>query len=434
MNDVVLNFPERDFYAVAAATNLYNYEDLNIFRTVNSLDYNLAIFSELGYFYNYFSGQFVFIGKDNRIVGILDSDAEKIEIEDLLNQAMATFSGVAAKTHLPYYFLKQDTERINLYELFTYRDFRDVEFSVTASSDESVCSYEVYGEEIILVKGSKYGHTDLTVELKIKGKDIILKTGLSVINLQHHNLEDFEYGSISESPLIWTTDNYSGWETDFTKSYSGNMSLKSGSIDHSMRSEISININLSNESAVTFAYKTDSYYEYYLDEIDGDFLNFYLNGINVTERENRELWGGRNDWRVVSYQLPAGENELKWQYLKNDWGASDKDAVWIDFIVIPEIISSTVSESGSDKKYELAICPNPFNPETEISFTLEEPQHVKLSIFDIKGREVIEIIDEEMNSGKHSFAVSPSKLSGGTYFTVFRAGNNTQVNKILFLK
>ncbi|MBN2858112.1 MAG: T9SS type A sorting domain-containing protein [Candidatus Delongbacteria bacterium] len=433
MNDVINNLTEKDFYAVGAATNLYNYADLKIFRDVNSLDYNLSAFSELGRFYDYFSGQFVFIGKDNRIVGILNSSAEKTMIEEKIKEAMATFYGIRSKEHPNYYFLDNDQEMIKLSDLFYYQNINEVEFNITGSTDESVCDYEISGDEIYLSRGSKPGHTDMTVSIGVKDKDIQIRTEISVINSQHYELEDFEYGSLSGSPLNWIADS-GGWETDLTNSYSGKMSLKSGKIDHSMSSALKINITLDTESAISFAYKTDSYYEYYLDEIDGDFLNFYMNGVNVTLRESRELWGGNNDWRMVSFQLARGDYELMWEYNKNEWGASDNDAVWIDFAVLPDNLSSAVSGGLIPESHDLKISPNPFNPETEVSFKLDQKEHVKLNLYDLKGREIMEIINEEMGSGRHSFIISPSDLAGGTYFMVLKAGNNTQAKKIVFLK
>lgn len=435
LNQAVLNVSDKEFYAVGAATNLYSYSDLSIFQNVNSLDYSLSTFSELGNLYNYFSEQFVFIGKDNRIVGSLDSSAEIKLIEDKINEAMATFYGIRSKVHPNYYFLDSDSESIKISDLFYYDNYDGLEFSISGSTDETVCSYSISGDEINFLRGSKYGHTDIEVVVGVIGKDIEVKTIISMINSQDYDIENFEYGSVSESELNWITDENNGWDNDLTQSYSGSMSLRSGYIDHSMVSDIIINLNLSTESAVTFAYKTDTYYEYYIDEIDGDFLNFYINGINLTTRENRELWGGQNDWRLVSYQLPVGEHELKWQYKKNDWGASENDAVWIDFVVLPGNVSSAaVSEDIIPGNYGLKISPNPFNPETNISFELDEQEHVGLSLYDINGREVMKIIDGYMSQGKHSFSVSPLHLAGGTYFTVLRTKKNTQVQKIVLIK
>jgi photosystem II stability/assembly factor-like uncharacterized protein len=62
--------------------------------------------------------------------------------------------------------------------------------------------------------------------------------------------------------------------------------------------------------------------------------------------------------------------------------------------------------------------PNPFNPETNISYSLKINSEVKLSIFDILGREVAVLINERQNAGKYNFKLSVDdyQLTSGIYF------------------
>ncbi len=60
--------------------------------------------------------------------------------------------------------------------------------------------------------------------------------------------------------------------------------------------------------------------------------------------------------------------------------------------------------------------PNPFNPSTTISFSLPLNSFVSLKIYDILGREVANLVSEQMAGGNHSVVWDASKFSGGTYF------------------
>ncbi|MCA9730551.1 T9SS type A sorting domain-containing protein [candidate division KSB1 bacterium] len=78
--------------------------------------------------------------------------------------------------------------------------------------------------------------------------------------------------------------------------------------------------------------------------------------------------------------------------------------------------------------------PNPFNPETEIRYVLPEAALVKITVYDILGRKVAELVNERKVAGKHSVKFNASHFSSGLYFYRISAGRNTAVRKMLFLK
>lgn len=78
--------------------------------------------------------------------------------------------------------------------------------------------------------------------------------------------------------------------------------------------------------------------------------------------------------------------------------------------------------------------PNPFNPATTIGFSLPGAGRTRLTIFDLLGREVAVLIDQELAAGAHSFTLDASGLSSGTYFYKLHAGQHTAVRKLVVLK
>ncbi len=83
--------------------------------------------------------------------------------------------------------------------------------------------------------------------------------------------------------------------------------------------------------------------------------------------------------------------------------------------------------------------PNPFNPTTTISYTLPEAGAVKIKIYDILGREVAKLVDEQKNAGKHSVVWNGNDDSGkmvasGNYFYQIICGDFIQTKKMILLK
>jgi hypothetical protein len=78
--------------------------------------------------------------------------------------------------------------------------------------------------------------------------------------------------------------------------------------------------------------------------------------------------------------------------------------------------------------------PNPFNPSTTIRWQMPENGLVILKIYDVLGREVRTLVDEELSAGKHEILVDASAYSSGVYFYQLKTGDFIQTKKMLLLK
>jgi hypothetical protein len=86
-------------------------------------------------------------------------------------------------------------------------------------------------------------------------------------------------------------------------------------------------------------------------------------------------------------------------------------------------------------KFELAQnFPNPFNPTTNIRFSIPEAGLVTLKVFNLLGQEVQTIINREMNSGSYQTDFNASKLSSGIYFYTIKVNDFTATKKMMLLK
>ena len=78
--------------------------------------------------------------------------------------------------------------------------------------------------------------------------------------------------------------------------------------------------------------------------------------------------------------------------------------------------------------------PNPFNPITKIKYSIVKAGLVILKIYDVVGREVVVLVDEEKPVGTYEAEFNASNLSSGIYFYSISAGSFHQTKKMILLK
>ena len=78
--------------------------------------------------------------------------------------------------------------------------------------------------------------------------------------------------------------------------------------------------------------------------------------------------------------------------------------------------------------------PNPFNPTTTIEYHVPVSGFVKLSVFDILGREIAVLVDGNVQAGKHKVTFDASGFAAGVYFYRMQAGKFQETRKLILLK
>ncbi|MFC1898653.1 lectin like domain-containing protein [Candidatus Cloacimonadota bacterium] len=111
------------------------------------------------------------------------------------------------------------------------------------------------------------------------------------------------------------------------------------------------------------------------------------------------------------------------------------------------VVSVELTGSGGvnipNKTEFIGIYPNPFNPTTTLSYSLNEPGHVLLEVFNLKGQKVITLENRTMEAGVHNVVWNGTDKNGriapsGIYFSSMNiaapGGKYTSVKKIILLK
>jgi hypothetical protein len=78
--------------------------------------------------------------------------------------------------------------------------------------------------------------------------------------------------------------------------------------------------------------------------------------------------------------------------------------------------------------------PNPFNPTTNIRYQISNNSYVSLKVYDILGKEIATLVNENLKAGTYEARFDASNISSGVYFYKIIAGNFTDVKKMLIIK
>lgn len=78
--------------------------------------------------------------------------------------------------------------------------------------------------------------------------------------------------------------------------------------------------------------------------------------------------------------------------------------------------------------------PNPFNPSTTVTYSLPKAAYVILKVYNLLGREVATLVDQQMPSGAHQATWNAQGMTSGVYFYKISAGNYSKTRKMILLQ
>jgi hypothetical protein len=78
--------------------------------------------------------------------------------------------------------------------------------------------------------------------------------------------------------------------------------------------------------------------------------------------------------------------------------------------------------------------PNPFNPNTTISFSIPTSEFVTLKVYDVLGREIATLVNENLSAGSYSYNFDAKNLTSGVYLYKLQAGKYSETKKMILTK
>lgn len=154
------------------------------------------------------------------------------------------------------------------------------------------------------------------------------------------------------------------------------------------------------------------------------------NLITVEMHANRTL----NPRLSFDSQLYDNNSEIYYP-LGSDWYYYDKgDAPAVQINAKITDVKNNISRAIPSKISLYPNYPNPFNPETNISFDLNKKVHVELSVMNLLGQTVATIVNNELEAGNYGYKFNAKNFSSGIYFYRLNAGSVSIVKKMILIK
>lgn len=135
--------------------------------------------------------------------------------------------------------------------------------------------------------------------------------------------------------------------------------------------------------------------------------------------------------------IPAGKINVATTYYwrvqgVNSFGNGTWSSAWNFFTIVTAAQKIGIEVPTEYKLYDNY--PNPFNPVTKIKFDIPHKSYVKLEVFDISGKKISELINQEMTEGMYETKWDASNFASGIYFYKITAGEFKKVMKMILIK
>ena len=169
-----------------------------------------------------------------------------------------------------------------------------------------------------------------------------------------------------------------------------------------------------------------------------------LNWITATELNNHGFEIGRSldekSWSIIGFNAGKGtttetqyysytnyisdllQNKVYYRLKQIDFNGNYRYSNVVEVVRIP-------SEYNLAQNY-----PNPFNPSTTIKYSLSNPEIVTLKIFDVLGKEVATLVNEQKPAGDYEVNFHAEQLVSGVYYYKLIAGDFVSTKKMIFMK
>ena len=167
---------------------------------------------------------------------------------------------------------------------------------------------------------------------------------------------------------------------------------------------------------------------------DGSEMELYLNGQLDAFTPFSGLLNSTSVALTIGQDLP-GDNNYNFN------GTLDEIRLYDYGLSLAEIgtlvTTSVATQNDLDRPMTTALeqnFPNPFNPKTVVSGQWTVDSQVRLSVYDVLGREVAVLANGRYPAGRYSFSFDGRNLASGVYFYRLTAGSYSAVRKMLFVR
>ncbi|HVO74928.1 MAG TPA: T9SS type A sorting domain-containing protein [Ignavibacteriaceae bacterium] len=195
---------------------------------------------------------------------------------------------------------------------------------------------------------------------------------------------------------------------------------------------------------VHLAYCKSSEYNLLIDRLDeNEFLVTWKNGNKFYGRAFSNEGIAAKDSFLINRSSSSFNKDLRFSV--NDdkvyftWSSAKRAAYGFDIFGSIFNLNTITSVDGATalvpkEFYIYQNYPNPFNPLTKIKFDVPGFSHVSIKIYDILGREIYSLLDQDKSPGAYFIDFNGNNFASGVYFYKITAANYTAVKKMILIK
>jgi gluconolactonase len=168
----------------------------------------------------------------------------------------------------------------------------------------------------------------------------------------------------------------------------------------------------------------------------------YVDGMKIDSMGNVYCTGMGGVWIISPEGVKLDKISMPVTPSNCNWGDSDRKTLFITggkslyrIRLAPKTTASVHQSVTRTQSFELyPNYPNPFNPSTNIRYTLSQAGYVSVEIFDDLGRRIALLTNEFQTSGLHEIVWDGDQYTAGVYFLYVRSGNSMKTQKMILLK
>jgi len=261
---------------------------------------------------------------------------------------------------------------------------------------------------------------------------------------------------LAERPALWTTYRDPGYglfqpevlEFDYSDKKVGASSVK---LYTPMGFDVALNYRPGGDSLAIWnltAADTMTFWVRTINKSSNGFQNFQIRVGNFTggyykySASTSLLNGAKNAWK--KYRMPLKGNST---FARNEFGHMDLSqsnyvefhadtwdsgfTIWVDGVQFRACNPTGIDDQPITNTFESGCYPNPFSTESTIWFDLPVNGRVKLAVYDLNGRCISNLLDQEMPAGRHETIFAPVQPTPGIYFYRLVTGKDIITGKLV---
>ncbi|RKY53091.1 MAG: hypothetical protein DRP93_07105, partial [Candidatus Neomarinimicrobiota bacterium] len=161
-------------------------------------------------------------------------------------------------------------------------------------------------------------------------------------------------------------------------------------------------------------------------ESENSRYHLYRNGSHIASIEGKGTISIPNSYTFMDEDVFAGIN---YEYILSNIDYSGKESF------LDTLINIIIKTGNQLKPFCLGLpYPNPFNPTCDIKLQVYKASEIKMELYDLSGRKIMNILEDHVSEGEHAITINLDKYPSGKYFVHCSGAKQHEILEIVKLK